>query len=78
MVSEVSEAISNTPTFKLQGSQQKKNKTQGMRIFLKRLYLKISPTWKRKQLNSRGAKNPIQDKPKEKHAKKHTNQTNKD
>ena len=49
-----------------------------MRIFLKRLYLKISPTWKKKQLNPRGAKNPIQDKPKEKHAKTHTNQTNKD
>ena len=30
------------------------------------------------QSRPRGAKNPIQDKPKEKHAKTHTNQTNKD
>ena len=30
------------------------------------------------QLSSRGPKSPIQDKPKEKHAKTHINQTNKD
>ena len=30
------------------------------------------------QSNSKGAKSPIQDKPKEKHVKTHTNQTNKD
>ena len=30
------------------------------------------------QSSPRGAKSPIQDKPKEKHAKTHTNQTNKD
>ena len=29
-------------------------------------------------VKSRGAKSPIQDKPKEKHTKTHTNQTNKD
>ena len=46
-----------------------------MRKFMKRLQLKISPTWKRKQ--SIKSKSPIQDKPKEKH-KAHTNQTNKD
>ena len=48
-----------------------------MRKFLKRLSLKISPTWKRKQ-SIKGTKSPIQDKPKEKHVKAHTNQTNKD
>ena len=37
----------NAPTFKLQGSQKKRR--QGMRKFLKRLYLKILSTWKRKQ-----------------------------
>ena len=42
-----------------------------MRKFSKRLQLKISPTWKRKQSSSRGTKSPIQDKPKEKHAKTH-------
>ena len=30
------------------------------------------------QSNPRGTKSPLQDKPKEKHAKTHTNQTNKD
>ena len=48
-----------------------------MRKFLNRLQLKISPTWKRKQSSPRVTKIPIQDKPKEKQAKTHTNQTNK-
>ena len=47
-----------------------------MRKFLKRLQLKISPAWKRKQSSPRGTKSPIQDKPKEKHTKTHTNQAN--
>ena len=33
----------------LQGSQKKKRKRKGIRKFLKRLQMKISPTWKRKQ-----------------------------
>ena len=33
---------------------------------------------KESQSGPRGTKNPIQDKPKEKHNKTHTNQTNKD
>ena len=46
--------------------------------FLKRLYLKISPNGKgNSQSSPRGTKSPIQDKHKEKHAKTHTNQTNK-
>ena len=56
------------------GSQKKKTKRKGMRKFLKRLQLKISPTWEKKQ----SVKRPIQDKPKEKHAKTHNNQTTKD
>ena len=69
----------NTPTFELQRSQKKKRKRKGTRKFLKRLQLKISPTWKRNSQSSlRGTKSPIQDKPKQKHAKTHTNQTNKD
>ena len=48
-----------------------------VRKFLKRLWLKISPTWKRKQSSPRVTMIPIQDKPKEKQAKTHTNQTNK-
>ena len=68
--------IKNTNT-ELQGSK-KKRKRNGMRKFLKRLQLKIPPTWKRKQSKVQEAQSPIQDKPKEKHAKTHTNQTNKD
>ena len=41
--------ISNASTFELQGSQ-KKRKRKGIRKVLKILQLKISPTWKRKQL----------------------------
>ena len=51
---------------------------KGMRKFLKRLQLKISPTWKRKQSKSKRHRVPYRIKPKEKHAKTHTNQTNKD
>ena len=40
--------------------------------------MKFSQTWKGKQSSPRGTKSPIQDKPKEKHAKIHTTQTNKD
>ena len=49
-----------------------------MRQFFKRLQLKISPTWKRKQATPRGTESPTWNKPKEKYAKTHTNQTNKD
>ena len=52
---------------------------KGMRKFLKRLELKISPTWKRVcQSSPRGVKSPIQDKSMEKHAKTHSNQSNND
>ena len=50
-----------------------------MRKFLKRLQLKSIPTWKgNSQPSPRGTKGPKQDKPKEKLAKTHANQTNKD
>ena len=68
-VSETSGTISNAPTFELQGSQKKKRKRKGMRKLLKRLQLKISPTKQRSQSSPRGTKRPIQDKPKEKHAR---------
>ena len=58
---------------------EKKRKRKGMRKFLKRLQLKISPTCKgNSQSNPRDTKSPIQDKPKENHTKTYTNQTNKD
>ena len=36
-ISETSGTISDTPTFRSQGSQKKKSKRKGMRKFLKRL-----------------------------------------
>ena len=36
-------------SIRIMGSQKKKRKRKGMRTFLKRLQLKISPAWKRKQ-----------------------------
>ena len=43
--------IKQYQTHQLQGLQQMKRKRKGMRKFLKRLQLKISPTWKSKQSN---------------------------
>ena len=61
------------------GVPEEEEKKKGYGKFLRGLQLKISPTWKSKQsVNPRGAKSPIKDKSKEKHAKTHTNQTNKD
>ena len=47
-VSEISGTALNTPTFELRRSQ-KKRKRKGLRKYLKRLQLKTSLTWKRKQ-----------------------------
>ena len=73
-ISETSGTISDTPTFRSQGSQKKKSKRKGMRNFLK------FPQHGKgnSQLSPRGTKGPIQDKPKEKHAKTHTNHINRD
>ena len=50
-----------------------------MRKFLKRLQLKMSQHGKgNSQSSPRGTKSPIQEKPKEKHTKTHTNQISKD
>ena len=60
------------------GVPEEEEKKKGYQKILKGLYLKISPTWKRKRSSPRGTKSSIEDKPKEKHAKTHMNQTNKD
>ena len=72
-ISETSGTISDTPTFRSQGSQKKKSKRKGMRNFLK------FPQHGKgnSQSSPRGTKSLIQGKPKEKHTKTHTNQTNK-
>ena len=49
---------------------------KGHEKILKTLQMKISPTGKENsQLSPRGTKSAIQDKPKEKHTKTHTNQS---
>ena len=49
-VSETSGITLNTPTSELQGPQKKKRKRKGLRKYLKRLQLKTSIIWERKQL----------------------------
>ena len=56
------------------GPREKRNR-KGLRKYLKRLQLKTSLIWERKQSSPGGAESPIQDKSKEKHAKTHINQT---
>ena len=57
------------------GEREKK----GLRKFLRDYIQKCSQHQKgSSQSSPRGIESPIQDKPKEKHAKTHTNQTNKD
>ena len=85
--------ISNATTFELQGSQKKKIRRKGMRIFFfffgtpSRLFAQkifeeiIVESFlnmeKEIVTQVQEAQSPIQDKPKEKHTKTHTNQTNK-
>ena len=73
--SETSGKPLNATTFKLQASQNKKRKKEGHRKYLKRLQLKTSLTWERKESSAGSAENPIQDNSKEKHAKTHINQS---
>ena len=57
--------------------EEKKKKGYG-KIF-EEIIVEIFPRWKRKQsIKLKRHKESIQDKPKEKHTKTHTNQTNKD
>ena len=61
------------------GVPEEEKKKGYEKIFEEIIELKFPQHGKEKSQSSpRGTKNPIQDKPKEKHAKTHTNQTNKD
>ena len=79
-VSETSGTISNATTFELQGSQKKKEKKKGYEKIFEEIIVENFPNMEKanSQSSPRGTKSPIQDKPMEKHAKTHTNQTNKD
>ena len=79
MVSETSGAISNALTFELQGVPEEEKKKGYEKIF-EEIIVENFPNMEKEIVNQvpTGTKSPIQDKPKEKHAKTHINQTNKD
>ena len=61
------------------GVSGKDEKKKGYEKFLKEIIVENFPNMeKESQSSPRGTKSPIQDKPKKKHTKTHTNQTNKD
>ena len=79
IVSETSGTILKAPTFDLYGSQKKKK--EGSKKNFEALIGENSSNMGKeivKGKSPRGIKSPIQDKPKEKHAKTHANQTKKD
>ena len=78
IVSDISGTISNTPTFELQGSQ-KKEKKKGYEKIFEEIRVDNFPNLENEVVSEvQEAQSPIQDKPKEKHAKTHTSQPNKD
>jgi len=79
IVSETSGTTANAPTLKLQGPLKNERKRKGMRKILRDCSWKLLQHGKgNSQSSPRGSQSPIQDKHKEKHAKTHTNQSNKD
>ena len=64
---------------RIRGVPEEEEKKKGYEKIFEEIIVKIFPTWKRKYpINPRGTKSPIQDKPKEKHTKIHTNPMNQD
>jgi len=67
------------PSIWIIGSDKKKRKRKTMKTFLRDYSWNFPQHGKGNiQSSPRGTKSPIQDKPKKKHAKTHSNQTNKD
>ena len=67
------------PTFELRGPRRRKEKERACENFWRDYSWKFHQHGKlNSQSSPRGTKNPTQNKPKEKHTKAHTNQTNKD
>ena len=60
------------------GVPEEEEKKKGYEKIFEEIRVENFPIWKRKESSPRGTKSPIQDKTKKKHAKMHTNQTNKD
>ena len=65
-------------TFELQGSQKKKRKRKGMRKNFEEIIVENLFNTGKEIIKSKKHKQSHMDKPKEKHAKTHTNQTKKD
>ena len=62
------------------GVPEEEKKNKGYEKIFEEIIVENFPNMEKEisQWSPRGTKSPIQDKPKEKHAKRHTNQTNKD
>ena len=60
------------------GVPEEEEKKKGYEKIFEGIIVENFPNMEKEIVKSRGAKSPIQDKPKEKHTKTHTNQTNKD
>ena len=60
------------------GVPEEEEKKKGYEKNFEEIIVENFPNMEKEIVKSRGAKSPIQDKPKEKHTKTHTNQTNKD
>ena len=61
------------------GVPEEKEKKKGYEKIFEEIIVKIFPNMEKEIVNQvQEAQSPIQDKPKEKHTKTHTNQTNKD
>ena len=67
-------------TIRFIGVPEEEEKKKGCEKFFEEIIVENSPQHAKgnSQSSPRGTKSPIQDKPKEKHTKTHTNQTNKD
>ena len=60
------------------GPRRRRRGKKGYEKNFEEIIVENFPNMEKEIVKSRGAKSPIQDKPKEKHAKIHNNQTNKD
>ena len=66
-------------TIRIIGVPEEEEKNRGYEKIFEEIIVENFPTMEKEIVNQvQEAQNPTQDKPKEKHAKTHTNQTNKD
>ena len=71
--------MSNAPTFELLGVLEEEEKTKGYEKIFEKIIVENFPNMEKEIVNQgQETQSLIEDKHKEKHAKTHTNQTNKD